>query len=392
VSLADKEDDMAGIRQRPPASATRLHPDDRLSAMLARAEAALAEPFVGVRTNEGIRDGSYTLFPTGVPTGPITEAAASFLDALDPARRAKASFPLEDDAWRRWSNIHRFLMRHGIGLRECSAEERDRALGVLAASLSEGGFREARDVMRLNGMLGELTGLSGEFGEWLYWLSIFGTPSEDEPWGFQFDGHHLNVNCLVIGDQVVMTPYFLGSEPVEADSGAHRGTRVLESEETAAITLMAALSPSERKKAVVADELPRELFTIAFSDNAVLDYAGICYDDLGTAAKSALLDLVGRYVARMRPGHAAVKMAEIEAHLSDTWFAWMGGTDADSVFYYRVQSPVVLIEFDHQAGIVFDNDEPTRRHIHTVMRTPNGNDYGKDLLRLHYEQFDHAAR
>jgi hypothetical protein len=24
-------------------------------------------------------------------------------------------------------------------------------------------------------------------------------------------------------------------------------------------------------------------------------------------------------------------------------------------------------------------------HIHTIVRTPNGNDYGIDLLRLHYE-------
>jgi len=28
---------------------------------------------------------------------------------------------------------------------------------------------------------------------------------------------------------------------------------------------------------------------------------------------------------------------------------------------------------------------PTRQHIHTVVRTPNGNDYGKDLLRQHYK-------
>jgi hypothetical protein len=28
----------------------------------------------------------------------------------------------------------------------------------------------------------------------------------------------------------------------------------------------------------------------------------------------------------------------------------------------------------------------TREHIHVVVRTPNGNDYGKDLLRQHYAQ------
>jgi hypothetical protein len=27
-----------------------------------------------------------------------------------------------------------------------------------------------------------------------------------------------------------------------------------------------------------------------------------------------------------------------------------------------------------------------------VVRTPNGNDYGKDLLRQHREQFSHAHR
>jgi hypothetical protein len=32
-----------------------------------------------------------------------------------------------------------------------------------------------------------------------------------------------------------------------------------------------------------------------------------------------------------------------------------------------------------------------RTHIHTVVRTPNGNDYGKDLLRQHYASFDHSS-
>ena len=83
-------------------------------------------------------------------------------------------------------------------------------------------------------------------------------------------------------------------------------------------------------------------------------------------------------------------MEEVKRHLAGTHFAWMGGIDDTSVFYYRVHSPGLLIEFDHQRGIVFDNDEPSRHHIHTVVRTPNGNDYGQDLLRQHHEQFDHT--
>jgi hypothetical protein len=57
---------------------------------------------------------------------------------------------------------------------------------------------------------------------------------------------------------------------------------------------------------------------------------------------------------------------------------------------YRIYSPVILIEFDHLPGIIWDNTEPTRDHIHTVVRTPNGNDYGRDLLRQHYAQHDHS--
>ena len=50
----------------------------------------------------------------------------------------------------------------------------------------------------------------------------------------------------------------------------------------------------------------------------------------------------------MDDGHARVQMEEVRAHLDRTWFAWIGETDADSVFYYRIHSPVILIEFDHQ--------------------------------------------
>lgn len=88
-------------------------------------------------------------------------------------------------------------------------------------------------------------------------------------------------------------------------------------------------------------------------------------------------------------------MEEVRQHLDETRFAWLGGTGSESVFYYRIQSPVVLIEFDHQTPIALlhlDPNEPTRQHIHTVIRTPNGNDYGKDLLRQHYEQHPHKHK
>jgi Protein of unknown function (DUF3500) len=49
-----------------------------------------------------------------------------------------------------------------------------------------------------------------------------------------------------------------------------------------------------------------------------------------------------------------------------------------------------LIEFDHQRGVALDRRGPSRNHIHTVVRTPNGNDYGRDLLRQHYLRVAHS--
>ena len=120
-----------------------------------------------------------------------------------------------------------------------------------------------------------------------------------------------------------------------------------------------------------------------------MKYEGLEFARLSPAQQPLLRRLLELYVGRMRPGHARVALDDIERHLAETHFAWMGGCNEDSVFYYRVHSPVVLIEFDHQRGVAFDNDEPSRHHIHTVVRTPNGNDYGRDLLRQHHARFAH---
>ena len=47
----------------------------------------------------------------------------------------------------------------------------------------------------------------------------------------------------------------------------------------------------------------------------------------------------------------------------------------------RIHSPVILVEFDHHPGYGFVSDDPYKMHIHTMVRTPNGNDYGKALLK-----------
>lgn len=379
----------AGVFRNP----TRpLHTKGGSSGYLENSLAAAAEPFKGITTDGKIIPGLFSIQQTGVSTRPIKEAAEAFLASLKPEQRAKTVFPVDAPEWRKWSNIHPTLMRHGMPLFEMSDAQRDRAFALLRESLSAEGFQTARDVMRLNETVLEMTGRLAEYGEDLYWLSIVGTPSAGDPWGWQIDGHHLNVNYFVLGHQVVMTPAFLGSEPVHATTGKYAGTRVFKADEDLGLAMIRALSNEQRAKAIIAAESKGEVLTAAFRDNLVLDYAGIRYDELSNRQHDSLLHLIELHVGRMRPGHAEVKMAEVKRHLRETYFCWMGGIEDDSVFYYRVQSPVIIIEFDHQRGIAFRQYvKPYKDHIHVVVRTPNGNDYGKDLLRQHYEQSRHHA-
>jgi hypothetical protein len=358
--------------------------------MLDRAHAALAEPFRGIAERNVVTPGLFVLEQTGISLAGLLQSARSFLAALTPEQRKAASFAITDEAWRKWSNIHPWLMRHGLCLADLDARQREHALALLREAMSAAGYRSARDVMRLNEHVLEITGKAEEYGEWLYWISIFGAPSPDQPWGWQFDGHHLNINCFVVGDQMVLTPSFMGSEPVLARSGKYAGMRVFADEEEQGFALMRSFSADERARATIAKDLPHELLTAAFSDNRRIEPAGIRYDELSAEGRERLQALLALYTNQIRPGHAEIRYNEAKRHLSETVFAWIGPFDDVSPFYYRILSPVILVEFDHVSGIVYDNDTPSRDHIHTVVRTPNGNDYGKDLLRQHYAQHDHS--
>ena len=189
-----------------------------------------------------------------------------------------------------------------------------------------------------------------------------------------------------------MSPVFIGSEPVHATSGKFKGTIVMQDEQDKGLAFIQSLSPDQQKMAIVASvKSGNNALTQAYKDNVDLDYAGIKATELNDKQREQLLSVIAAYIGNMDDGHAKVKMTEVTQHLDRTYFAWVGDTKSDSVFYYRIHSPVVLIEFDHESRVApFRSSEPTRDHIHAVIRTPNGNDYGKDLLRQHYHSHHHS--
>ena len=127
----------------------------------------------------------------------------------------------------------------------------------------------------------------------------------------------------------------------------------------------------------------------AYQDNRIIPYEGLKGNLLSKKQNISLLDLVEEYLCFLPSESLKARMTEIETHLEDTHFCWIGSSKENEPFYYRIQSPVILIEFDHHAGVYLTNTEPQNFHVHTLVRTPNGNDYGIDLIRQHYARTKH---
>ena len=352
---------------------------------------ALNEAFKGVSTDGHPETGLYSIRATGVSTSPILQAVTTFLSTLSQQQRDSCMFPIADKEWRRWTNIDiGEYKRKGIGLHTLSDPQKEMAFDILRSSLSPQGVQKARDIMKMEGYLARLTGHFDILGPEFYWFTFMGTPSESEPWGWQLDGHHLVINYFILGDQIVMTPTFMGSEPNYIPDGENAGTRTFEAEQRLGLALYQSLEGSVKAQATLLDRKEYDYNqTEAFHDNAVVPYAGVRVSEFSEEQRARLRQLIAEFIGNLREGHAEVKMEEIWDHIENTYFSWVGDPAGEGPFYYRIQSPVVIIEFDHHRPVFLEGDLPSKKHVHTVVRTPNGNDYGKDLLRQHLEAHPH---
>ncbi|HCO83923.1 MAG TPA: hypothetical protein DIT95_10365 [Arenibacter sp.] len=355
---------------------------------------ALKKPYRGIFTEDETYENLFPIQVTGVTTKPIVDATRTFLSSLNTDQLMRIRFDINDEEWRKWCNVDNGIYdRQGISLKEMTANEKNEAFSLMQVSLSAKGLQLSKDIMKTDQTLKELNNGSSDYDEELYFFTVMGAPSETEPWGWQLDGHHLVINYFVLGDQVVMSPVFMGAEPIITTTGKYKGNTLFQDEQNLGLAFMRSLSADEQIKATISkSKINNNNVAEANKDNLNLNYEGLNVSGLSTSGKEGILDLVYQYISNMREGHQQIKMEEVKSHLENTWFSWVGDTSEDAVFYYRIHSPVLLIEFDHQRVIGVpntDDGKPSRNHIHTVVRTPNGNDYGKDLLRQHLEKHHH---
>jgi hypothetical protein len=86
-----------------------------------------------------------------------------------------------------------------------------------------------------------------------------------------------------------------------------------------------------------------------------------------------LLDV---YVQNYAFGFSKKLMDKIKkAGIEKLHFAWAGSLSPGAAHYYRIQGPMLLIEYD--------NTQNNANHVHTTVRDLN-DDFAEDILREHY--------
>ena len=359
-----------------------------------------AVPVRGVTTNGELERDLFCLRNESAPVHAMAEAANKLMAEAETAQVSeKLRYPLDTDKWRCWGNPEFYFAQHGLRFEEHSETLRTAALNLVKTSLSQKGYDEMLGIMRINGFLGGLVGATRLMNERSYNFILFGEPSVSTPWGWSLWGHHLACCVLVLGGQIVVSPVFRGCEPNYIDTDEFFGQGWFEDEMHMAVDVMGLLNEEERRAVTVYDsmdhpDMPQGLphpadgrvMTGAHQDNAILPYKGGKVSTFSKQAQQAVLHLVEAFIGYLPKGPLECKMDDVNRYLDRTWLAWIGGYGEKDVFYFRVHSPVIICEFDHECGMYLTNDNPGRFHVHTVVRTPNGNDYGRELIRLWKEQ------
>ncbi len=323
----------------------------------------------------------------------MSDAAQSFLDSLDEEQVVKATLPMDTDERATWSNLPIIMVRPaGVLIKDMTDEQKRRAHALMRATMSSQGYAKFAGIMVLEDLLHQIEAqddsrsgpladaflATRDYGN--YALSIFGDPG-DKNWGWKIAGHHAAANFTISNGRVAFTPTFLGSSPMEVESGRYAGLMALAHEGQYGIDLMRSLDSAQQKKATIADEAAEDVFEGPGRRKSLEAFEGLSTKQLTDEQIHLLKRLVAEYLHNADHDAAHAQMAAIEeAGWDKLWFSWRGPVDPNGVFYYRIHGPRILIEYNRQDA----------NHDHMIVRDPT-NDYGEDWLGKHYKESHPSA-
>ena len=295
--------------------------------------------------------------------------AKTFLGSLTDDLREDAALPFDSDEKKKWTNTPPRGPQGGVRLGDCDKEQLKAACNFLRCVLSEQGYEKMRNIMLADDLLLRDGKARAGFGAENFWLGIYGEPSTEKPWAIQLDGHHVGINLNFNGDEMGMSPSFIGTQP-RAIKLADKKIEVLEGESGVAYKLINTLS-DEQKRVAIVSKRRGGMAAGAGRDGVVPEMVGFPCKEFDAEQRKLLVELMNEWVADMPAPFAKKRMAELEKEIDAMKFAWSGPTTLESDISYRLQGPTLIIEYACQ-----DLGGDPLDHLHTMYRNPT-DEYGE---------------
>ena len=307
------------------------------------------------------------------------EAAKAFLASLNDSQKERATFPYSHEERFNWNFVP--TSRKGISFHDFNVAQRQAAITLLKASLNEQGYKKATGIISLENILREVEGRGKDdtYRDPLnYFFTIFGDPGKSI-WGWRIEGHHLALNFSSVNGVIESsTPTFMGANPAIVPFGSEKEKKTLKDEMDLAFALVNLLDASQRGKAVFSDRALPEIVSGNNRKAQLLEPKGISFKELSDSQAKIFLELLNVYVKNYQLGFSKKLMSKIEkAGIENLSFAWAGSLEPGKGHYYRIQGPMLLIEYD--------NTQTNANHVHTTVRDLT-NDFAEDILKQHYER------
>lgn len=313
----------------------------------------------------------------------LTSAANAFLNLLNAEQKINVQYSLNDKERFNWNFVP--TQRNGACFRTFTPQQRTAALALLKVSLSEQGYKKANSIMELENILREIEerGSSDTYRDPLnYYITIFGTPSKEKPWGWRMEGHHLAINFSSVNNEIgSSTPTFWGSNPGTVPRGEEKGKEILKLETDLGFELCNSFTDEQKKKAILSERAYPEIIMGNKLKAQLIEPLGLGYKEMNDSQQKLLVRLLEVYIRNYQLGFSNKLMDKIKkAGLENLSFAWAGALTTGIGNYYRIQGPMLLIEYD--------NTQNNANHVHTAVRDLT-NDFAEDILREHYLKEQH---
>jgi len=283
-----------------------------------------------------------------------------------------------DDA-ARTNYVYWPYLRKGLPIDFMTAQQRTLVHDLLNSALSAKGYLAAVQIMQMEKILADAEVIGFPRGTENYTLAIFGTPSNDQPWGWRFEGHHLSLNFSIAAGAISVTPSFWGASPAEITTGPLAGFRNLRSSHEAGLALINALDDAQRGIAIQSGNPPFDILSGNLNrppetqdDWKRLPEQGIAVNTLRAPQKDLVQRILDEVVTTHRPEISRAYLQQID--VNELRFVWFGGTSDGDAHYYRLEGQDFFFEYD----LVQNNGN----HVHAVWRSKQG-DFGADLLLQH---------